>query len=220
MAARTNSATFVAATILLAMMSPATAGPPTSARHVILVHGIYDTAWALRKLDRSLTDAGFTTHLATFSPNDASVPLENSAHEIQAKIDTALPPDTRYSIVAFSMGGLIARYYAQRLADPTRIDTLLTIASPHRGTWLAHFGFLPGVRQMRPGSPFLRDLDSDVASFDSIHWVTIRTPLDLMIIPSGSSRLPWAENHTHPVLVHPLLVWDDRVIDQTIRSLR
>ncbi len=200
-------------------MPQASAGSGAPARHVILVHGIYDTAWTLRKLDRSLTDAGFITHVAAFSPNSASVPLEDSSRQIQVQIDTDLPPDARYSIVAFSMGGLVVRHYAQRLADPTRIDTLLTIATPHRGTWLAHLGFHPGVRQMRPGSPFLRDLDSDVARFSSINWVTIRTPLDLMILPSGSSKLSWAENHAYPVLVHPLLVWDNRVIEQTIQSL-
>jgi triacylglycerol lipase len=197
----------------------APAGPATPSRHVILVPGIHDSARTLRKLERSLTEAGFHPHLATFSPNNGSLPLEASARQIQTKIDAFLPPGARYSLVAFSMGGLVARYYVQRLADPTRIDTFLTIATPHHGTWLARFGFHRGVREMIPGSPFLRDLDSDAASFASIRWVTIRTPLDLMIIPSRSSKLPWAENHTYPVLIHPLLVWDNRVIRRTIESL-
>ncbi len=207
----------------LTMTSPATAGPdPASVptRQVILVHGIYDTAWTLRKLERRLTEAGFTVHVTPFKPNNGSVPLEESARQIAARIEAAVPPGTPISLVGFSMGGLIARYYVQRLADPSQVETLVTIASPHHGTWLAWFGLHQAVRQMRPGSEFLEELDSDVGKFSSIRWVTIRTPLDLMILPSVSTKLDWAENHSYPVLMHPLIPFDDRVIDQTIRSLK
>ncbi len=217
---RSQVAPAFAVLFLLAIVPTVPAGPSDPTRHVVLVHGIHDTAWTLRKLDRSLTAAGFTTHVVTYSPNNASVPLEESARQMQTQIDDAIPPDAPYSIVAFSMGGLVSRFYTQRLADAARIKTLVTIATPHHGTWLAHFGFSPGVRQMRPGSVFLRDLDSDVDHFHHVRWITIRTPLDLMILPSSSSKLPWAQNLTYPVLIHPLLVWDNRVIHRTIQVLQ
>ncbi len=62
------------------------------------------------------------------------------------------------------------------------------------------------VRDMRPGSAFLAEIDADVARYSATRWITIRTPVDLMILPSTSSGLPWAENHVVPVLAHPLLV--------------
>ncbi|MGC1480546.1 MAG: alpha/beta fold hydrolase [Chthoniobacterales bacterium] len=189
-------------------------------RDVVIVHGILDTSWTMRNLDRALTEAGFRTHVVNLVPNDGSAPLPTLAEQVHAKVHASVPTDLRFSLVGFSMGGLIARHYAQRIADPTRIDALVTIASPHRGTWLAWFLPLPGVQQMRPGSAFLRDLDADIADFQHIRWITIRTPIDLMIIPSTSSKLPWAENSTYPVLAHPLLVFDRRVIDRTVEALK
>lgn len=193
--------------------------PAETVRDVVLVHGILDTSWTLRALDRSLTEAGFRTHIVNLVPNDGRAPLPALADQVRAKIDASIPEDNRFSLVGFSMGGLIARYYAQRLADPARIDALVTIASPHRGTWLAWFSPQPGVRQMRPGSDFLRDLDADVDEFQNLRWTTIRTPLDLMILPSTSSKLDWADNTTFTVIAHPLIIFDQRVISRTIEAL-
>src|SRR5258707_280126 len=81
------------------------------------------------------------------------------------------------------------------LGDPERVVTFVSIASPHRGTWMAWLSGAPGVRDMRAGSAFLAAVDADAVRFSSIRWVTIRTPFDLMILPSGNSVLSWAENH-------------------------
>lgn len=191
-----------------------------STRDVVIIHGILDTPWTMRKLDRCFTEAGFKTHVLNLKPATGVASLEVLAAQVKNVVDTEIAPGDRFSVVGFSMGGLVARYYAQRLAEPDRVDALVTISTPHRGTWLAHFLPLRGVRQMRPGSEFLRDLDGDVEKFDGIRWVTIRTPLDLMILPSTSSRLDWAENHSYPVLMHPMVVFDNRVIGETIRVLK
>jgi triacylglycerol lipase len=117
------------------------------------------------------------------------------------------------------MGGLVARSYLRQFGDPARIDTFVSIATPHHGTWMAMLGLGDGVKDMRPGSKFLVSIDADAARFSTTRWVTIRTPLDLMIVPSTSSVLPWARNYEFPVLAHPLLVLDDRVLDCLLRAL-
>ena len=40
----------------------------------------------------------------------------------------------RVHIVAHSMGGLVARYYVQRLGGHERVHTLVTLGTPQRGT--------------------------------------------------------------------------------------
>ena len=189
-------------------------------RHVVLIHGIWDTFHTMRKMERGLRDAGFEPIAINLSPNDGRVCLDVLGEQVRRQIDAQLPHGERFSIVGFSMGGLVARSYLRQFGDPKRVETFVSIASPHRGTWMAWLSLNPGGCDMRPGSAFLAAVDADAARFSSTRWVTIRTPFDLVIVPSTSSILPWADNHSVPVLMHPLLVLDGRVLDCTIRALR
>ncbi len=194
--------------------------PADTPRHVVLVHGIWDTFRTMRKMERALRVAGFEPVVVTLTPNGGERPLDDLGRQLDRQIRKRIPDAERFSIVGFSMGGLVARSYLRQFGDPERVAVFLSIASPHHGTWLAWLDGRPGVRDMRPGSPFLAAVDADASRYSRTKWITIRTPLDLMILPSRSSVLPWAENHSCPVLMHPLLVLDRRVIDAVIRGLR
>jgi len=203
---------------LAAGMSLVTA-TPKSPRHVVLIHGIWDTFHTLRKMELALAAAGFEPLVVTLTPNNGRVTLDALGEQVNEQISRAIPADEPFSVVGFSMGGLVARAYLRQQANPKRVPVFVSIASPHRGTWTAWLNNFPGVRDMRPGSAFLAGIDADVARYSATRWITIRTPLDLMILPSTSSGLPWAENHVVPVLAHPLLVLDRRVIDTVVVSL-
>lgn len=192
------------------------AGPP---HPVILIHGIWDNARTLSRLDIALRAAGYPTHVVELRPNDGRLPVDAYAAQVHAQTRDHLPADTPYSVVGFSMGGLVARAYLRDHGDPARLRTFVSIASPHGGTWLAWFRRAAGIRDMRPGSAFLASLDADAARFSRTRWHTIRTPFDLMILPARSSALAWAENETIPVPAHALLVLDRRVIASVLRAL-
>jgi len=110
------------------------------------------------------------------------------------------------------MGGVIARYYVQRLGGLARVRKFITIAAPHRGTWTAYLRNNPGARDMRPGSPFLRDLERDLDSLGGLSFFSIWTPLDLMIMPSTSSRVEVGRSIRVLSLAHPLMVRSPRVL--------
>lgn len=66
-------------------------------------------------------------------------------------------------VIGHSEGGLIGRYYVQRLGGAARVRRLITLATPHRGTLWAYPGCLvrgivPSLPQMAPGSRLLREL--------------------------------------------------------------
>lgn len=71
------------------------------------------------------------------------------------------PPEA--DAVGISMGGLVARLAAARPDNgfpPLRISRLFTLATPHQGAKLArHVALDRSARDMRPGSPFLEDLE-------------------------------------------------------------
>jgi triacylglycerol lipase len=184
---------------------------------VVLVHGIWDTAAKFDKMSAALTAVGWQTHAISLKPNDASVLLEQSAGQLRAFIDETLGPDLRFSIVAFSMGGLVARYYLQRLDGLARLDRLVTISTPHHGTWTANFDWLPGAVEMRPGSAFLADLNSDIMRLSVVPVTSIWSPQDIGIQPPDSSQLPVGMDVRIPGGMHSFMLTDDRVI-QAVRA--
>jgi triacylglycerol lipase len=66
--------------------------------------------------------------------------------------------------VAHSMGGLVARAWLRSRAAHKRSDgtdeaaRLITIGTPHRGTWLAGAAMAANARQMRMDSPWMTAL--------------------------------------------------------------
>jgi len=209
----------LAATALTAGTLLAGTAPMEPPRHVILVPGIWDTAGTLRKMAAALRDAGLEPTVVPLTPNNGRIGLDVLAGQVRDAIERHVPNDVRFSIVGFSMGGLVARSYLRQFGDPARIATFVSISSPHRGTWMAWFSAAPGVRDMRPDSAFLKAVDADAHRYHATKWITIRTPLDLMILPSSSSTLPWARNESLPVLMHPLMVLDGRVVRRIVHEL-
>ncbi|WP_427915514.1 esterase/lipase family protein [Ramlibacter sp. MMS24-I3-19] len=61
-------------------------------------------------------------------------------------------------LVCHSMGGLAARAWLRRAADTTRASHVVTIGSPHQGTWLARFSRTANGHQMRMEGEWLRAL--------------------------------------------------------------
>jgi triacylglycerol lipase len=185
---------------------------------VILIHGIDDTVRLFRRMQPFLERRGFSVHSFNLTPNDGKASLSLLARQVESYVRERLRTGEPFDLVGFSMGGMIARYYVQRLGGLARVRRLITIAAPHRGTWTAYLRNNPGARDMRPGSPFLKDLNRDADSLGGLSFTSIWTPLDLMIVPSTSSRLRVGRSIPVLGLVHPLMVRKARVL-QLVASI-
>ncbi len=126
----------------------------------------------------------------------------------------------RFDVVAaFSMGGLVARCYLQNLGGAKRVGKFVEISSPNHGTWDAYLLWNAAGRQMRPGSDLLNALNADLDCYHGIEWSTIRTPLDLVILPSTSAEMEKARNSAFHVPLHPLMVMSSQVNESVLASL-
>jgi triacylglycerol lipase len=179
---------------------------------VVFIHGIDDASARMRPLDRHLRACGWDTHNVELVPNSGAVGLEELARQVSSFVDSRLGSQQAVDLVGFSMGGIVARHYVQRLGGQRRVQRLVTISSPHRGTWAAFCRNSAGARQMRPRSDFLRDLDRDRHLLSSIRFTSLWTPFDLMILPADSSVLPEARCVRVNVAAHVLMVSDKRVL--------
>ena len=197
--------------------TPAT--PPPVRNPVVLVHGIYSSSGDFARLARYLRADGHEVLMLDLKPNDGHAGLEVLAQQL-ADFTEARLPGRRFDLVGFSMGGLVSRYYVQRLGGAHHVDHFVTLAAPHRGTVMAGINSLPGILQMRRGSPFLRDLERDEDCLKRVKFTTFYTPLDLVIVPGDSGEMPQAHNIRIWALMHPSFILEKRCLRAVAKVLR
>ncbi|CAL9446947.1 esterase/lipase family protein [Streptomyces sp. enrichment culture] len=134
---------------------PAEAKPP-----VVLLHGFIDNRSVFLLLRRSLAQHG-RQQIESLNYSPLTCDIRTAAELLGRHIEEVCERtgSDRVDVVGHSLGGLIARYYVQRLGGDTRVRTLVTLGTPHAGTRVAPLANAhPIVRQMRPGSAVLEEL--------------------------------------------------------------
>ncbi|MFD6659747.1 lipase family alpha/beta hydrolase [Streptomyces parvus] len=170
--------------------APATTVPPvvpSAAPPVVLLHGFIDNRSAFVVLRRTLTRHGRRPESLNYSPltrdvRTAAGLLGRHVEEICARTG-----HSRVDIVGHSLGGLIARYYVQRLGGDRRVRTLVTLGTPHGGTAVAPgAGVHPIVRQMRGGSSVIEELRGPAPGCRT-RFVSFWSELDQVMVPVGTA---------------------------------
>ena len=191
---------------------------------VLLVHGLWDSRLRIAPMARGLAARGVAhVHSFDLEPSSGRAPIAELARQVKREADALLERHRvpRIDLVGFSMGALASRYYVQRLAGRHHVRRFVSISGPHAGTWTAYALPFEGVRQMRPGSAFLRDLDADPDPFGDVEVHCIYTSLDLMIVPQESSVLRGAHAvHRLRVPMHRFMIHDAGVLDLVASTLR
>ncbi|MFE2555342.1 esterase/lipase family protein [Streptomyces sp. NPDC059352] len=188
-------------------LSPAGPAGPTATitpggRPVVLLHGFVDNRSVFVMLRRALTRHGRDcVESLNYSPltcdlRSAAELLGRRVEEIRARTGHA-----EVDIVGHSLGGLIARYYVQRLGGDARVRTLVMLGTPHSGTTVAPLADAhPLVRQMRPGSAVLREL-AGAAPGCRTRFVSFWSDLDQVMVPVETARLDHPDLLVHNVRV-------------------
>ena len=186
---------------------------------VLLVHGINDTGAVFNKMASYLREQGLSVHTVDLVPNNGAEVLDKLAQQVANYISTTFEAKQPFDLVGFSMGGLVSRYYIQRLGGIDRVQRFITISSPHKGTIVAYGTWLAGAVQMRPNSDFINDLNSDVEMLKQLNFTSIWTPYDLMILPAESSQIGIDKEVILPVILHPLMLTDIRALRIVAKAL-
>ncbi|MFW6217728.1 MAG: esterase/lipase family protein [Verrucomicrobiota bacterium] len=156
---------------------------------VVLVHGIWDGGRVFQKMANALEAAGHRCFRPDLEPANGSLGLADLARKLKAYIDRRLGPDGRFALIGHSMGGIVTRYYLQKLDGAARVTRYFTISGPHHGTLAAHIWPGKAARDMRFGSGLLDELNADTSALLPLMSQSYRTPFDLMIVPSTTSHV-------------------------------
>lgn len=184
-------------------------------KSILMVHGITDTGKVFQTMANYLQNRGYRIYTINLIPNIGTGDLKDLAQQVKQYIDSEFALEEKIILLGFSMGGLVTRYYLQRLNGIEKVEQYINISAPNNGTKLGYALPLKGIVQMRPNSDFLRDLNSDVKErLAKIKCLIIWTPFDGMIIPANSSLLGVGKEVKLPVLVHKWMLSDKRVLEE------
>jgi len=186
---------------------------------VLLVHGINDTAAVFHRMAPYLTQRGWSVYDLNLMPSNGSLSLDRLGEQVANAVAATFAPEQPFDLIGFSMGGIVSRYYVQRLGGIDRVQRFITLASPHHGTWLAYLSQRLGCLQMRPDSTFLQQLNQDAVMLEQLNFTSIWTPFDLMIVPANSSQMHVGQNVQVPILTHAGMLTDAMSLDAVVAAL-
>ena len=185
---------------------------PTGQRGVVLVHGFLCNRgvwlpWLPELRARGHAYVALTLEPAFGSVDDYVAAIDTAMRQVQAA--TGLPP----VLVGHSMGGLAARAWLRTLAQPPaqRVHRILTLGTPHHGTWPARFSHTTNGMQMRPDSPWLQALAASEGAAQRALFSCWYSDCDNIVYPTRSATLDGAENHLLHGLGHVHMLYAPQV---------
>ena len=185
-------------------------------RPVLLVHGILGQQhlyWNLFK--RRLVGDGFRVHEVVL-PYALLGDIRIAARMLADKVDATLAGDKadKVDIICHSAGGLVARYYITYLKGAQNVRHLVTLGTPHGGTYfsyLLHLPFLSIVRQTRPGSHLIQEISGHGAIPKGVKVTSLWSPTDMVVLPPESAVLAGATNIKVPWTTHWGFLWSKHI---------
>ena len=185
---------------------------PTGQRGVVLVHGFLCNRgvwlpWLPELRARGHAYVALTLEPAFGSVDDYVAAIDTAMRQVQAA--TGLPP----VLVGHSMGGLAARAWLRTLAQPPaqRVYRILTLGTPHHGTWPARFSHTTNGMQMRLNSPWLQALAASEGAAQRALFSCWYSDCDNIVYPARSATLDGADNHLLQGLGHVHMLYAPQV---------
>ena len=200
------------------------AADPLAARiPVLLVHGMIDNRSVFAVMGRTLRRRGFST-VCSWNYSPFLTDVAGGASQLGEHLEQICERTgyERVHVVGHSLGGLLARYHVQRQGGDRRVASLVTLGTPHQGSQWAHFVTTPLIRQLRPNSTLLRELD-EPAPDCTTRITAVYSDLDQMILPTNSGRCDHPDLGARNVLVrgvgHMSLPIHRTVVDEVATTL-
>ena len=201
-------------------------------RGVVFIHGLicnrgFWTPWLKHLQDKGVHQRPHAFTAISLDPVFGSI--DSYVDQIErAVVDvtkaSGLPP----ILVCHSMGGLVARAWLNRQAGSCRVHHVVTIGTPHHGTWLARFAHGINGRQMREGSGWLRQLNGRSPNSGTepqnektnVHGSELFTcwysNCDNIVFPASNAKLTGADNRFVRGAAHLQLAFLPEVMKTTL----
>ena len=187
-------------------------------RGVIFVHGFFCNRGFWNPWLARLQGSGTPFMALNLAPVYASI--DDYAPQIEAAVAqlqqlTGRPP----LLVCHSMGGLAVRAWLAQQPSAEPVHHIVTIGTPHGGTWLARFGLGTNVRQMQIASAWQKKLDQALTPAHRRRFTCWYSCSDNIVFPAYLATLEGAEKRLLRGVAHVQMAFVPAVIDQTLALL-
>lgn len=188
-------------------------------RGVLLVHGFVCNRglwnpWLKHLIDQNTPVMAVNLEPIFGSIDDYTGVIERAVQSLERC--TGLPP----IVVAHSMGGLALRRWWLEPGNLARLHHVITLGTPHHGTWLARFALSPNARQMRQHSPWLAALARRESPELGARLTCFYSHCDNIVFPPSLATVAGADNRHLPGVAHVHMVQSPQPWHELQRQLR
>jgi pimeloyl-ACP methyl ester carboxylesterase len=188
-------------------------------RGVVLVHGFVCNRGVWNPVMRQLRARGIPFVAVNLEPVFCSI--DRYADVVEAGVRrvesaTGQPP----VVVAHSMGGLAVRAWMVANSADDRVHRVITIGSPHHGTFLGRFGYTANARQMRMGCDWQLALAQSEPAERFSRYTCFFGHCDNMVFPATNATLPGADNRHISGVAHVHMADHPQVMEEILRWAR
>jgi triacylglycerol lipase len=192
--------------------------PATERLGVLLVHGFVCnrglwTPWMQRLKVQGVPFMAVNLE-PVFGSIDHYVPAIDAA-VLKLQQATGRPP----LVVAHSMGGLAVRAWLRTHNADDRVSGVVTIGTPHHGTWLARWGLTANTRQMRQSGTWLQDLAAAEPAPRLRRFTCFFGHCDNIVFPAHTATLLGADNRHLPGVAHVHMAFQPAVWSEVASRL-
>ena len=197
------------------------AGGDASRPPVLLVHGLAcnrgNWFWFRQQLER----LGHQVYSMDYTPPVSRI--ARYAPQLARAVDAIVASTgaTTVVLIGHSQGGLVIRAYLDQFGDD-KVEQVITLGSPHRGTWLARLGLGPNVSDLREDSAWIgglgereKRLGADVYRM----FTCIFTYHDNLVSPQLNAVLPESTAVALSGIGHLSLALSPRVVKHVASAL-
>jgi pimeloyl-ACP methyl ester carboxylesterase len=169
---------------------------------VILVHGLYHNASAWVFVRHRLKKAGFNnifalSYRSIFTSFETTLgTFEKFLYRVRKEA-----PDQPVILIGHSLGGLLARVYAERAETMQIPKCVITLGTPHQGSKVAAFGVGKLAWSLLFRGPLFEELEKRPLHLPC-PGVALISPVDNLVLPEAGLKAPypgWLYYETGPV---------------------
>ncbi len=188
-------------------------------RGIVFVHGYVCNRGLWNPLMEKLQARGVPFLAVNLEPVFGSI--DNYTPIIEAAVQrvtaaTGLAP----VLVAHSMGGLASRAWLKSVGDAALPYRIITIGTPHSGTWLARFGSTLNALQMRQGDAWQKALSAAEPPERLARFTCFYGHADNIVFPASTATLPGADNRHIAACAHVHMTYHAQVWAEVLRAVQ
>lgn len=189
---------------------------------VLMLHGFGANSGFWLPLSRRLRKAGISHATVDLEPVLGSIDDYADLIDARATMLCQATGASELIVIGHSMGGLAARAWMRRHGS-ARVAQLITLGTPHFGSWLASYGSGINAGQMVPpgddAGAWLNQLATSETPAMRARVLSIWSRHDNIVSPQDAALLPGATHVALDLVGHVALGFDPAVLDRVMVAI-